>query len=75
MEHFAWLAVLPPLLTIAIAIWSKKIIPSLLVGLLVGGYLLNPQITGGVESAVDHIVATLTDKDSLEVLLFLYLFS
>ena len=70
-----WLSVLPPLLTIAIAIWSKRIVPSLLAGLLLGGYLLDRRITGGFETAVDQIVSTLTDKDSLQVLLFLYLFS
>jgi tetracycline resistance efflux pump len=70
-----WLSLLPPLVTIAVAIWSKKTIPSLLVGLLLGGYLLDPRITGGFETAVDRIVGTLTDKSSLQVLLFLYLFS
>ncbi len=75
MTTTPWLSILPPLLTIAIAIWSKRIIPSLLVGLLVGGYLLDHRVTGGFETAVDQIVATLTDKDSLQVLLFLYLFS
>ena len=71
----AWLSILPSIITIAIAIWSKKIIPSLLIGLLVGGYLLNPTLTGGFETAVDQIVKTLTDSGSLQVLLFLYLFS
>jgi len=75
MHSTPWLSILPPLLTIAIAIFSKRIIPSLLAGLLLGGYLLDRRITGGFESAVDQIVATLTDKDSLQVLLFLYLFS
>jgi tetracycline resistance efflux pump len=70
-----WLSILPPIITIAIAIWSKKIIPSLLIGLLVGGYLLNPTLTGGFETSVDQIVKTLTDSGSLQVLLFLYLFS
>ncbi|MEX2090077.1 MAG: Na+/H+ antiporter NhaC family protein [Bacteroidota bacterium] len=70
-----WLSVLPPLLTIALAIWSKRIIPSLLAGLLLGGYLLDRRITGGFETAVDRIVSTLTDQESLQVLLFLFLFS
>ncbi|MEO7265576.1 MAG: Na+/H+ antiporter NhaC family protein [Ferruginibacter sp.] len=70
-----WLSILPPIITIAIAIWSKKIIPSLLIGLLAGSYLLNPTLTGGFETAVDQIVNTLTDSGSLQVLLFLYLFS
>jgi Na+/H+ antiporter NhaC len=56
-----WLSVLPPLLTIAIAIWSKRIVPSLLAGLLLGGYLLDWRITGGFETAVDQIVSTLTN--------------
>jgi Na+/H+ antiporter NhaC len=75
MTTMTWLSVLPPLLTIALAVWSKRIIPSLLAGLLLGGYLLDRRITGGFETAVDQIVSTLTDKDSLQVLLFLYLFS
>ena len=75
MDNIIWLSVLPPLITIVVAIWSKKIIPSLLVGLVAGSYLLNPSATGGFETAVDQIVKTLTDKESLQVLLFLYLFS
>jgi len=75
MTTIAWLSVLPPLVTIVAAIWSRRIIPSLLAGLLLGGYLLDRRITGGFEVAVDRIVTTLTDKDSLQVLLFLYLFS
>lgn len=70
-----WGSILPPLLTIAIAIWSKRIMASLLAGLLAGGYLVTPQITGGFETTVDAIVSTLTDKGNLQVLLFLYLFS
>lgn len=75
MNTMTWLSVLPSLLTIAVAIWSKKTLPSLLVGLLLGGYLLDWRITGGFETAVARIVSTLTDKNSLQVLLFLYLFS
>lgn len=70
-----WLSVLPPLVTIAAAIWSKQILPSLLVGLLVGSYLLHPTPTGGLETALEQIVKTLLDEGNLQVLLFLYLFS
>jgi tetracycline resistance efflux pump len=74
-DTMTWLSILPALLAIVLAIWSKKIIPSLFAGLLLGGYLLEPRITGGFEVAVDQIVTTITDKSSLQVLLFLYLFS
>ncbi len=75
MDKMIWLSLLPPLIAIAIAVWSKKIIPSLLIGLLAGSYFLHATLTGGFETAVDYIVKTLTDKENLQVLLFLYLFS
>ncbi len=75
MNNINWLSILPPIITIAVAIWTKKIIPSLLIGLLAGCYFLYPTLTGGFETAVDQIVNTLTDSGSLQVLLFLYLFS
>ncbi|MEO6904075.1 MAG: sodium:proton antiporter, partial [Bacteroidia bacterium] len=75
MDKINWLSILPPIITIVVAIWSKKIIPSLLIGLLAGCYFLNPTLTGGFETAVDQIVKTLTNTGSLQVLLFLYLFS
>jgi tetracycline resistance efflux pump len=73
--HNYWFSILPPIITIAIAIWSKKIIPSLLIGLLAGSYILNPTVTGGFETTVDQILKTLMESGNLQVLLFLYLFS
>src|SRR3989344_3899009 len=75
METVGWLSILPPLLTIVVVIWSKKVLPSLLLGLLVGSYLLNPSIVGGIETAIENIIKTISDTDNLQVLLFLYLFS
>ena len=71
----AWLSIIPAIITIAVAIWSKKVLPSLLLGLLVGGYLLNHSIIGGLETGIEQVVKILSDKDNLQVLLFLYLFS
>ncbi|MEK9159302.1 MAG: Na+/H+ antiporter NhaC family protein [Patescibacteria group bacterium] len=75
METLTWLSVLPPVITIAFAIWSKKILPSLLLGLLVGSYLLDPSIIGGLEVAIENILKILSDTSNLQVLLFLYLFN
>ena len=73
--NYTWLSIIPAIITIAVAIGSQKILPSLLLGLLVGSYLLNPSIIGGLETAIEHVVKILSDKDNLQVLLFLYLFS
>jgi tetracycline resistance efflux pump len=71
----AWLALLPSFITIVSAIWTKKILPSLFLGLLIGSYLLKPSPLDGIETTIDHIVNILSDKNNLQVLLFLYLFS
>ena len=70
-----WLSILPATITIAVAIWSKKVLSSLLLGLLVGSYLLNHSVIGGLETAIASAVNTISDKGNLQVLLFLYLFS
>jgi Na+/H+ antiporter NhaC len=70
-----WLSILPATITIAVAIWSKKVLPSLLLGLLVGSYLLNHSIIGGLETAIANAVNIISDEGNLQVLLFLYLFS
>ncbi len=75
MDKQIWFSVLPSLITITIAIWSKRIIPSLLVGLILGGYFLNPTIIGGIDTALEQVITTLTNKSNVQVLLFLYLFS
>lgn len=75
MEKTIWLSTLPSIITIGLAIWSKKILPSLFAGLLVGSYLLQPTLTGGFETAADTIINLLSEKSNLQVLLFLYLFS
>ena len=75
MNEPTWIAIVPPLLTIVVVIWSKKVLPSLLLGLLVGSYLLNPSLVGGIQTAIESIINMLSDTDSLQVLVFLYLFS
>jgi tetracycline resistance efflux pump len=75
MDKIILLSTLPPIIAIAIAIWSKKILPALLVGLLAGSYMFHPTLTGGFETAADNIIKLLSDKSNLQVLLFLYLFS
>lgn len=75
MNNLYWVSIIPPLVTIGLAIYSKKIIPSLLFGLLIGGFLISGTFIGGIEAVIEYIIKILSDRDNLEVLLFLYLFS
>jgi Na+/H+ antiporter NhaC len=69
------MSILPPLIAIILAWWTKKIIPSLLLGLLVGSYMISPGVFSGVDKMVEYIEATFLDRGNLDVLLFLYVFS
>ncbi len=70
-----WLSLLPAGITVAAAVLSKRVLPSLILGLLVGSYILTPSVIGGLDTTIEYVIGTASDKGSLQVLLFLYLFS
>lgn len=74
-EFMIWLSVVPAVLTIALAVWTKRILPSLLIGVLVGCVLKAQSVFSGFPLAIEYVIGVLSDKDNLHVLLFLYVFS
>ncbi|KJS11840.1 MAG: hypothetical protein VR67_11680 [Peptococcaceae bacterium BRH_c8a] len=69
-----WMSLIPPLTTLATAIITKRIIPSLTLGLLVGGMLVARNVFTGVVKATEYIVDALADPGSAYIVLFLFLF-
>lgn len=64
-----------PVLVIIIASLTKRLIPSLIIGIITGGILLakgNPII--GTVYSIDNIIKPLSDPESISVILFLFLF-
>jgi tetracycline resistance efflux pump len=70
-----WLSLIPSLAAIVLAIWTKQVIPSLLIGLWTGSLLLTQSLFGSIGRTIDYIVGVLSDEGNLYVLLFLYIFS
>lgn len=71
MNDPTWISVLPPLLAIVLAIWSKQVILSLFAGIWMGHTLLsgfNPLT--GVVVGLDGIVNVFTDPGDARVLVF-----
>ena len=75
MEYELWLSIVPSILAIILATWTKQVIPSLLIGLWVGSLILTRSFLGSISQTVDYIVGVLSDPGNLDVLLFLYVFS
>ena len=71
MTDPAWYSVLPPLLAIILAIWSKQVILSLFAGIWMGHTLLNGfnPLTGVVEG-LDGMINVFTDPGDARVLMF-----
>ncbi|MBT8084209.1 MAG: C4-dicarboxylate ABC transporter [Woeseia sp.] len=71
MTDPGWLSVLPPLLAILLAIWSKQVILSLFAGIWMGCFILsgfNPLL--GVTAALDAVVNVFQDPGDTRVLIF-----
>ncbi|MGG3466313.1 Na+/H+ antiporter NhaC family protein [Neobacillus pocheonensis] len=73
MEH-SWLSLLPFLIVISMSIWIKNILPGLVVGLLVGSYIVSPHLIEGAYQTVTYIVTTLSNVTNMKIIGFLYLF-
>ncbi len=73
-----WFSILPPLIAIAVALVSKRVIPALFLGLWVGAAFavaLTPAgLFAGLLATVDtYIIASLTDADRVSILVFSFL--
>ena len=71
MSDPSWYSVLPPVLAIALAIWSKQVIPSLAAGIWMGHTLLNQfNPLTGIAQALDGTIDVFTDPGDARVLIF-----
>lgn len=71
MHDPQWYSVLPPLLAIALAIWSKQVIPSLFAGIWSAYTLLNQfNPLTGIARSLDGTINVFTDPGDARVLVF-----
>ncbi len=70
-----WISIIPFLVVIGTAIWTKQVIPSLLFAVLIAGYLVDPHLLSGLTTALDFIIQGLSDSNNLKIIIFLYTFS
>lgn len=70
-----WISVIPFLVVIPLAIWTKQVLPGLIIGLIVGSYLVEPTFLGGIRKTVQFVVNGLETGSNIKVIVFLYTFS
>lgn len=73
--NYGVISLLVPIAVIVLAMVTKKIISSLILGILFGGILLSGgNIVKGVVLAVEHLVKTTANEESIYVIMFLFIF-
>lgn len=71
MHGTIW-SLLPFLVVIPLALLTRQVLPGLVVGLLVGAYMLNPTPLGGMDTALQYIMKELAVPDNLRLIVFMY---
>jgi Na+/H+ antiporter NhaC len=71
MADPGWYSVLPPVIAIVLAIWSKQVILSLFAGIWMGHTLLNQfNPLAGITRGLDGVIDVFTDPEDARVIIF-----
>ena len=73
--HGSWLALLPFLIVIPIAILSRQVLPGLFAGLLLGSFLRQPDLLGAVKTLISYLVNNIIKTNNIRIIIFLYIFA
>ncbi len=73
--NFGLVSIFIPIIVIILAAFTKRIIPSLIIGLIAGGILLEKgDVITGLISAIEHLVKSASSEESVYIILFLFIF-
>ncbi|AET66507.1 Na+/H+ antiporter [Desulfosporosinus orientis DSM 765] len=71
----SWISLLPFVVVIPIALLTKQVKPGLLAGLILGSYLLKPNLLGGIETLIAYLIDNLVKPNNIRIIIFLYVFA
>ncbi|MGC7871128.1 Na+/H+ antiporter NhaC family protein [Desulfosporosinus sp. SYSU MS00001] len=71
MHGTVW-SLVPFLVVIPLALFTRQVLPGLVAGLLIGAYMINPTPLGGVDTALQYILKELAVSDNLRLIVFMY---
>ena len=71
----SWVSLLPFLVVIPIAVLSKQVQPGLFMGLILGSYLVQPNLFGGIKTLISYLVDNLVKTNNIRIIIFLYVFA
>lgn len=73
--NYGFISIFIPILVILLAAFTKRIIPSLTIGILVGGIFLGKgNVLDGTILAIEHLIKSSASEESLYIIMFLFVF-
>lgn len=70
-ESLGWLSLIPPALTIALALFTQRVLPSLFLGVLAGHAILAfPRIARSPFLAIDQLLDVASNRDNMIIIAF-----
>ncbi|SDX48208.1 transporter, NhaC family [Marininema mesophilum] len=70
--HVTFWSLLPLLIVIPVALFTRQVFPGLVVGLLIGSYMMRPNFLGGIEVAISNLLQEISRPNNIRLLVFLY---
>ena len=71
----SWVSLLPFLVVIPIAVLARQVQPGLFMGLILGSYLVQPDLFGGIKTLIAYLVDNLVKTNNIRIIIFLYVFA
>lgn len=75
MMEPSWKSLLPFLIVIPLSIWTRQVIPGLFAALMLGSYLIEPTLLGGLKTMLSYVVHNLMQTNNIRIIIFLYVFA
>ncbi|MEP0823457.1 MAG: sodium:solute symporter, partial [Ignavibacterium sp.] len=67
---YGWLSILPPVLAIVLAIWTRQVFISLFLGIWLGWIILTGGLLSGLTSALQACIDVFKDNGNTRVIIF-----
>lgn len=69
-----WFSIVPFIIAVAVAMFTRQVLVGLVLGLLIGSFFLQPGIANTLSKMSDYILTATGDRDNLRIIVFLYVF-
>lgn len=69
-----WFSIIPFIVAVVVAMFTRQVLVGLTLGLLVGSYSLQPGVFNTLSKMSDYVFNAIADRENLRIIVFLFVF-